>query len=463
MRPLRDLFNLPTGGDMSPGNTPTSSNTDENANISVQGCPLCGQEPVCGGIGMVRYNVPVGDPNFGKLFRCPNYRVNLDTERQEKLRKLSNLSALADKSFSTFQTDLPTWTPKEQESLYNALSATMAFANDLDGWLLLEGGYGCGKTHLAAAVGNYRLDYGDTVLFITSPDLLDHLRSTYGPSSEVAYDEMFERVRNAPLLIIDDLGVENPSPWAQEKLFQLLNYRYNSRIPTVITTNANMELLDPRVRSRLLDNNVVRRVHIAAPDYRMPLQGQPDLLTDLSLYREMTFDTFDTVSGVGLEDRQNLEKALVMARSYAETPLEWFVFMGAYGSGKTHLAAAIANDVQARGGEVAFVTVPDLLDYLRTTYNPGSASTFEGRFQAVRNAPLLVLDDMGTESATPWAKEKLFQIINHRYVARLPTVVTTAKPVEDMDPRIRSRLLDRRRCVVFAITAPAYVNRIYRK
>ena len=43
----------------------------------------------------------------------------------------------------------------------------------------LEGAYGCGKTHLAAAVGNYRLEKGDQVLFITMPDLLDHLRASF--------------------------------------------------------------------------------------------------------------------------------------------------------------------------------------------------------------------------------------------------------------------------------------------
>src|SRR5690606_28150228 len=253
------------------------------------------------------------------------------------------------------------------------------------------------------------------------PDLLDHLRGTYGPSSEIGYDEMFDRVRNAPLLILDDLGVENPSHWAQEKMFQLLNYRYSRRMPTVITTNADLDMLGPRVRSRLLDESMIHRVRITAPDFRTPVQSQRDRLSNLTLYSDMTFDNFDVSTNAVPEDRQNLERALAVARSYAQSPQDWLVFMGAYGSGKTHLAAAIANELQQRGTEVVFVTVPDLLDYLRMTYNPGTTTTFEGRFQAVRNASVLFLDDLGTESATPWAKEKLFQIINHRYVARLPT------------------------------------------
>ena len=102
------------------------------------------------------------------------------------------------------------------------------------------------------------------------------------------------------------------------------------------------------------------------------------------------------------------------------------MLLGNYGSGKTHLAAAIANVQQERGAQVVFVTVPDLLDYLRVTFSPNSTGSFDRRFQTVRSAPLLVLDDLSTESATAWAKEKLFQLLNHRYVAGLPTVITSS-------------------------------------
>ena len=50
----------------------------------------------------------------------------------------------------------------------------------------------------------------------------------------------------------------------------------------------------------------------------------------------------------------------------------------------------------------------------------------EQRFEEIRNAGLLILDDFGTQNATPWAQEKLFQIINFRYINKLPTVITTS-------------------------------------
>jgi DNA replication protein DnaC len=132
------------------------------------------------------------------------------------------------------------------------------------------------------------------------------------------------------------------------------------------------------------------------------------------------------------------------------------VLMGPYGSGKTHLAAAIANYRAGLERAPLFVVAPDLLDHLRSTFGPNSTVSYDELFEEVRSAPLLILDDLGTQNATPWAREKLYQILNHRYVANLPTVITTADKIEDVDPRIRSRMLDARRCAIFAIMTPAY-------
>ena len=74
----------------------------------------------------------------------------------------------------------------------------------------------------------------------------------------------------------------------------------------------------------------------------------------------------------------------------------------------------------------------------------------------MRTAPLLILDDLGTQTATPWAREKLYQIFNYRYNAELPTVITTALRLDEIDPRIRSRMLDTRLCKIFGILAPTY-------
>jgi DNA replication protein DnaC len=103
-----------------------------------------------------------------------------------------------------------------------------------------------------------------------------------------------------------------------------------------------------------------------------------------------------------------------------------------------------------------FVVVPDLLDHLRATFSPDSRVSFDQRFEEVRTTPLLVLDDLGTESSTPWAREKLYQIINHRYVAKLPTVITMSVETDELEPRIRTRVQDMTHCLVFPIDVPSY-------
>jgi len=105
------------------------------------------------------------------------------------------------------------------------------------------------------------------------------------------------------------------------------------------------------------------------------------------------------------------------------------------------------------------VMVPDLLDHLRATFNPNSAVSYDRRFEEIRNAELLVLDDLGTQATTPWAREKLYQLFTHRYVGRLPTVITSAELPEQMDAKLRAQLDDRRLCVRKLITAPSYRGR----
>ena len=103
-----------------------------------------------------------------------------------------------------------------------------------------------------------------------------------------------------------------------------------------------------------------------------------------------------------------------------------------------------------------FVVVPELLDHLRATFSPNSLTSYDNLFNKVRPSPLLILDDLGTESATPWAREKLYQIINYRYSAKLPTVFTTSMQYGEIDARIRSRMTDTRLCKTHAILAPSF-------
>lgn len=410
----------------------------------------------------MRKDVPVGHPEFGKAFPCPARPVSTSAAIASSLTESSGIYLLGHLTFDNFIPQGVGLSPNRQKNLRRAYDIALEFAQNPQGWLLLKGGFGAGKTHLAAAIANYRLQSGQPALFIVVPDLLDYLRATYSPNSAVTYDERFESLRGAPLLLLDDYGAHSATPWAQEKLFQLLNFRYNAQLPTVITTNQELEEIDLRLRSRLADVTLCQIVTITAPDFR---QSGPNRLeselSELDLHVEQRFENFDLRENfLDRAGRDALRAAYETCKHYAQLPEGWLVLSGDYGCGKTHLASAIANYRGDLGDTVLFIVVPDLLDHLRATFNPTSTITYDRRFEEIRRAPFLVLDDLGTESATPWAKEKLFQLINHRYAANLPTVFTTSLKIEQIEPRIRSRMADARRCTIIDDFAPSYRGEI---
>jgi len=378
----------------------------------------------------------------------------LDKERQERLQKYSNLGSLTRFTFDNLLPEGTSENPRSQEQFSRAYEAARTFASQAEGWLILVGPSGSGKTHMAAAIANERIRQGHPAFFISAPDLLDHLRSAYSPDSEMPYDEFFDRVRNAPLLILDDLGTQTSTAWAKEKLDQLLNHRYSSELPTVIATSTPFEQLDERIYTRLTNP---RLCHIYELDERQP--ALPDYTgdLDLGLLKNMTFKSFDS-KRVNLlpEQRQNLEEAFRLALDFAKSPDGWLVFSGVTGCGKTHLTAAIANYRRQAGEPVLFVVVPDFLDHLRSTFSPDSKVSYDQLFELVKTAPLLILDDFGEQSTTPWVQEKLYQIINYRYNALLPTVITTRYSLDEIDSPISSRLVDPKISLVWNITAPDY-------
>ncbi|MEZ4861502.1 MAG: ATP-binding protein [Caldilineaceae bacterium] len=446
-----------------PASQPTPSRRaqqegDRHPSASQRAAPPAPACPICGDLGYVMPDVPLGHPDFGKAVPC---RCREQQRRERRLRSLQHIGSLDMLTRLTFANFIPEPThlsPEKAHNMRRAYETCKRYAEDPDGWLLLTGTYGCGKTHLAAAIATARLELGQPVLFMVVPDLLDHLRSTFNPQSEIPYDSLFEQLRMTPLLVLDDLGAQSSTPWAQEKLFQLLNHRYNAHLPTVVTTNQRLEDLEPRLRSRFLDVSLVNHFAIIASDFRSggnPLQSD---LSSLARHHDQTFESIDLrrhdLSG---EERINLQETFEACRAFAAQRSGWLALTGVSGCGKTHLAAAIANYQLAYGQyDVMFIEAPDLLDHLRAAFSPTAATSYDRRFDEIKNIPLLILDDLGTESATPWAREKLFQLLNYRYTAQLATVITTTAEPKKMEPWLRTRLFDKSRCQFRAILAPEY-------
>ena len=231
-----------------------TSDGQQNVSTPARICPLCR------GVGRLRIDVPYGDPSFGKSVPCSCSEERQTSLCQQQRRQAANLDAFRESTFKTFNARLP--------GVQEAFLESVEFAAHPQGWLLLVGTCGCGKTHLAAAIANQLLDSGATVFFTTVPDLLDTLRAAF--VSPERYTQLFALVREVELLVLDDLGAQQPSPWSNEKLLQILNYRAMYTLPTIITAiPKEFQGLDERLRSRLTDDKLITRVIFEqVKDYR---------------------------------------------------------------------------------------------------------------------------------------------------------------------------------------------------
>ena len=140
-----------------------------------------------------------------------------------------------------------------------------------------------------------------------------------------------------------------------------------------------------------------------------------------------TFDTFVETEGNAAALRSakgfvtHFEKFLPQNGRKAENGM---FITGEPGTGKTHLAAAVANDLIRQGKPVICMTMIDMLLRIRQTFKDSGAEEHE-ILQLYKTVPLLVIDDIGKENPTDWAISTIYSIINGRYEAMMPTIVTT--------------------------------------
>lgn len=276
--PARGPQKSSPGSNASKSSQPKASSADTEKpepREPLDGLPAC---ETCRNVRWVRVDVPVGHPQYGQLTRCPDcgqlaerqHRREVYRRKQKRIERYTQrVGRYQRQTFASF--DRRTG-EKRVTNVREAYEAALRFAEVREGWLVLTGTKGTGKTHLASAICNY-LEQEDVpteekplTMYVTAPDLLDLLRSGYENDD---HQELLDLCRSIDVLILDDLGVESgTSEWVQEKLYSVLNYRYQAELPTVVVTNDRLEHLPPRLRSRLSDDQLCRHVETVAPDYR---------------------------------------------------------------------------------------------------------------------------------------------------------------------------------------------------
>ncbi|WP_059380635.1 ATP-binding protein [Bacillus anthracis] len=145
--------------------------------------------------------------------------------------------------------------------------------------------------------------------------------------------------------------------------------------------------------------------------------------------------------------RNGSETAYKVAVKYVKTFKEWngesLMLWGEPGNGKTHLAAAIVNELSKKGYIVVFQSVPELLQRIRSTFNSENKENETQIMRALLECDLLILDDIGAEKTTEWVEEKLFNIIDGRYRKELPTLYTSNLEPKELKNQVGKRSYDR--------------------
>ena len=169
---LKRLDREPPPATRQPSNTATGDDSN-------------GPCPQCAGRGWYTVDVPVGHPDFGLAVTCDCQEDRIEGEGQARLVRYSNLGQLARFTFDALSA--PEDGDRETLGLFEAAREKAAeFAESPTGWLVFVGPHGSGKTRMAAAIANRCIERGHIALFVHVPDLMDHLRSSFGPTSELS-------------------------------------------------------------------------------------------------------------------------------------------------------------------------------------------------------------------------------------------------------------------------------------
>jgi len=240
-------------------------------------CEFCGERRYTQGI-MIGKRI-FWRPSGAESCSCPQARVEherkeaesaakmaakeqaeKDEQMRKKVQRVIGNSGMREHflqcTFESYESDT-----NERKKIYNlALNYARNFESKLPkrgeplpgrNGFLISGTKGTGKTHIAAAIANYLLNQGTSVICMTERNLFGKIQDTYASNrgysdgqTETQIRQVYETV---PLLIINDLGKEKASEWTLATLYAIIDGRYERAMPTIITTNYDAESLTKRI------------------------------------------------------------------------------------------------------------------------------------------------------------------------------------------------------------------------
>lgn len=167
-------------------------------------------------------------------------------------------------------------------------------------------------------------------------------------------------------------------------------------------------------------------------------------LSKIAPIDDCTFDAFKTEYYPDTERAERIRANCLKYATNFTTNSKSIIFYGGTGLGKTHLSLAIANVAINRGYSVVYGTAQNILNDLQNE-NFGRTDNIRYYERAVLNCDLLIIDDLGTEFKSAYTVAELYNIINSRILAKLPTIISTNSTPQELeekyDQRVTSRII----------------------
>lgn len=167
-------------------------------------------------------------------------------------------------------------------------------------------------------------------------------------------------------------------------------------------------------------------------------------------FKDMRLNTFRADIYRQPEGRRAISIACKLIKEYLDgfgealdRGLGLYIHSAAKGSGKTRIAASIANELMHnKGAQVKFAVSTEILNEIKRTWDKGSEYTESQLLDDLSLAEVLVIDDFGTETVTGWVSDKFYHIINERYINHKVTIFTSNESLDTLqyDDRIVSRI-----------------------
>jgi DNA replication protein DnaC len=160
------------------------------------------------------------------------------------------------------------------------------------------------------------------------------------------------------------------------------------------------------------------------------------------LYRKASFDNFVLPPDNPTANRalaHVMTQVISYAREFPVTEKPGLLLLGEPGTGKTHLAVAALRRLMSRGFEGVFFDYQNLLERMRSGYDPTSGSSDREAYRSALDAEILLLDDLGAHRVTEWVEDTVTSLITYRCNNKKPLIATTNLP----DPEAGSSIVDR--------------------